>query len=84
LPFDVYFAESVRTKALKETCSLSYLHSGLRIVVLNAVLRAMGLEELATRVIVLEAQFISEEAQRDISISAKSALKVDDAVVLTL
>ena len=84
LPFDVYFAESLRPKALKETCSLSNLHSELRIAVHYAVLRAVGFEELATRVIVLEAELISEEAQRNVSISAKSALNVKEAVVLTL
>jgi hypothetical protein len=67
LAFDVYFPKGSGTKALEKRCSLPNLHSiGLG---LDDVLRTVGLEEFTTDVIVVEAKLVSEEAERNVSIS---------------
>jgi hypothetical protein len=67
LAFDIYFAESGGTQSLEHGGGVTDLHSMVYAVFLvgllfEAVLGAMGFEKFTTRLIVVEAKLISEEA----------------------
>lgn len=77
LAFDVYFAKCGGTKALEECGSVSNFHTELHAIVfvgflLDDILCTMGFDKFTTRIIVVEAEFVSEESQCYVSISTLS------------
>lgn len=73
LALDVYFAEGGCTKTFEEGCCLSNLHSSLGTNLIHFRIDngfgAVGFEKFTTRLIILKAKFVSEEAKSDTSIA---------------